>query len=79
MKEWFKALGKKIPYIHLNDNLGDIDSELPAGKGNVNWLEFNDAVNEYCDKPIVVLEVNSLDNIAETIYFLEKNRIYPYN
>jgi sugar phosphate isomerase/epimerase len=79
LREWFKALGKRIPYIHMNDNLGDVDSELPAGKGSVNWLEFNDVVNEFCDKPIVVFEVSSLENIAHSIYFLEKNRIYPYN
>jgi sugar phosphate isomerase/epimerase len=79
MKEWFRVLGKKIPYIHLNDNLGDFDSELPAGRGNINWLEFNDAVNEYCDKPLVVIEVSSLKDIAESIHYLEKNRIYPFN
>ncbi len=79
LRDWFKVLGKRIPYIHLNDNMGDVDSELPAGKGSINWLEFNDVVNEFCDKPIVVIEVGSLQAIAQTIYFLEKNRIYPYN
>lgn len=79
LRKWFKALGKRIPYIHMNDNLGDVDSELPAGNGSVNWLEFNDVVNEFCDKPIIVFEVGNLERIAQTIYYLEKNRIYPYN
>jgi sugar phosphate isomerase/epimerase len=79
MKEWFKSLGKYISYIHLNDNLDDVDNELPAGKGNINWPEFNDAVNEFCDKPIVVFEVGNLSRIQETMDYLEKNKIFPYN
>lgn len=79
VKEWFRKFGPKISYIHVNDNLGDIDSELPAGKGSINWLEFNDAVLEFLDKPLVVFANSSLSDIEEAIYFFEKNRIYPYN
>lgn len=79
MKEWFRILGNYIPYIHLNDNLGDVDSELPPGKGNINWKEFNFLVNEFCNNPIIVFEVGNLEMIYSTFDYLEKNKIYPLN
>ena len=79
MTEWFKKAGSEISYIHLNDNFGDIDSELPPGQGNIDWKEFNSLVQEFCNQPIIVIEVGNLDGIKESISFLQKNRIYPYN
>jgi sugar phosphate isomerase/epimerase len=79
MREWFRKTGSEIPYIHLNDNMGDYDSELPPGQGNINWKEFNNLVNEFCNHPTIVIEVGSPDNIKKSIDFLQENRIYPYN
>ena len=79
MREWFRKMGSEISYIHLNDNKGDIDSELPPGEGTVDWKEFSSLVGEYCHEPVVVLEVGSLDRIKKSIDYLQENRIYPYN
>jgi len=79
IKNWFEKLGKNIAYIHLNDNTGDVDSEFPAGKGNVNWKEFSSLVKKHCDNPLVCLEVKDLNWVKESIDFLKKNSIYPFS
>lgn len=78
MEEWFKEVGSLIECIHLNDNLGKIDNELPLGEGNIDWKKFDDYVKKYCNKPNVVLEHGSLKDIEKSIQFLKKHKIYPY-
>lgn len=78
MREWFERLGTHIGYIHLNDNLGDVDNELPAGEGSVDWIEFNQLVQDCCDEPLVVLELSDLKRVAKTINYLQENKIFPY-
>jgi sugar phosphate isomerase/epimerase len=79
IKNWFEKLGKNIVYIQLNDNMGDGDSELPAGKGSVDWKEFDSLVKQHCDTPLVCLEVKDLNWVKETVEYLKKNSIYPFS
>ncbi len=79
MKTWFEKLGKNIVYIQLNDNMGDGDTELPPGKGNIDWKEFDHLVKEYCDNPLFCLEVKDLNWVKESVSYLESNHIYPFS
>jgi sugar phosphate isomerase/epimerase len=36
----------KIKAIHFHDNLGDDDTHLPIGKGNINWNEVASALKK---------------------------------
>jgi sugar phosphate isomerase/epimerase len=78
MEKWFESLGEHIEYIHLNDNMGVVDSELPPGKGNINWKLFSKLVQDYCDNPYLVLEVANLNLIEESLNFIIKNNVYPF-
>ncbi len=78
MVEWFEKLNDHIVYIHISDNNGEKDEGNPPGQGNINWKLFNSLVQNYCQKPDVVLEVTDMKKINEAINFLEKNHIYPF-
>lgn len=39
LKEWLKVLGPYIIETHLHDNLGDLDSHLVIGDGNIDFKE----------------------------------------
>jgi sugar phosphate isomerase/epimerase len=78
IKTWFERLGAYITYIHLNDNLGDIDNELPPGQGSLDWKVFDEVIRGYTENPLVVLEVGSLEYIQQAIHYLKQNHIYPY-
>jgi len=79
MEEWFKELGKYITYIHLNDNHGDADLELPLGDGSIDWEKFNNYVKKYCNNPDVVFELKNIERIQKSINFLKKSRLYPFD
>ncbi len=79
MKTWFEKLEKNIVYIHLNDNMGDGDTELPPGKGSIDWKEFDHLVRKYCDSPLLCLEVKDLNWVKESVSYLESNHIYPFS
>jgi sugar phosphate isomerase/epimerase len=78
MESWFRKLGKNIVYIHINDNNGNEDSELPPGAGNIDWKKFDRYVKKYCSRPHVVLEVKDLNHIQKSVDYLKKIRVYPF-
>ena len=60
VSEWFDVLGKDIPYMHVNDNKGDVDNELVPGEGSINWQEFSGNIKKHEMTPNIVFEVGSL-------------------
>jgi sugar phosphate isomerase/epimerase len=73
MENWFKTLRNKITYIHINDNAGDMDSELPPGMGTIDWIKLNALIEKYCEDPILVLELKNLDYLNQGIDYLTKH------
>ncbi|MCK4525829.1 sugar phosphate isomerase/epimerase [candidate division WOR-3 bacterium] len=78
LSEWFDVLGKDIPYMHINDNKGDVDSELAPGEGNIDWKGFSDLIREKGLTPDIVFEVGTLEKAMEAIDFFKKNKLYPF-
>ena len=79
LRDWIATLKDYIPYMHINDNLGDVDSELPPGEGNIDWQEFSHTLEEEHVKPQIVFEVGSLENTLKSIEYFQQGRIYPFN
>lgn len=77
--EWIDVLGKDLKYLHLNDNLGDYDSELPVGKGTFDWSQFHKSmINNNIDAQ-TVFEVKDMKAVDESIEFLKINKYYPFD
>jgi sugar phosphate isomerase/epimerase len=73
MEAWLEALGEDVVYVHVNDNEGEEDSELPLGRGGIDWPRFFAAVAALPAPPLTVIEVATLDEVRESIRFLESS------
>ena len=62
-----------IKHIHAHDNMGDDDSHLPLGEGNI---QLNDIINTFEKKNydgIYMIEVNDKDSIKKSLEYLKNN------
>lgn len=62
-----------IKHIHAHDNMGDDDSHLPLGEGNI---QLKDIVNTFEEKNydgIYMIEVNDKDSIKKSLEYLKNN------
>ncbi|MGA2384939.1 MAG: sugar phosphate isomerase/epimerase family protein [Candidatus Bathyarchaeia archaeon] len=78
-REWVENLGEKISYVHISDNLGEKDQHLEVGQGKIDWREFTAVVEECQISPEIVLEQVTLEKTKQSLSYLEKNQIYPFN
>ena len=79
IKNWIDCLGKDIPYIHVDDNLGEIDDHLAVGEGNINWKEFSNSIDVANIYPQIVFEGVTLEKTMKSIDYFRKEGIYPFN
>ena len=62
-----------IKHIHAHDNMGDDDSHLALGEGNI---QLNDIINTFEKKNyngIYMIEVNDKDSIKKSLEYLKNN------
>jgi len=78
-EEWVTKLNKQIPYMHLSDNVGDSDRHLGLGRGNIDWQAFTVVLEKHKVNPEIVLETETIKKTAESLNYLEKNKVYPFN
>lgn len=79
LADWINVLGTDIKYLHLNDNLGDFDSEMTVGSGTFEWKEFSELLIKNKISAQTVFEVPSLQSVTDSINFLKNNKFYPFN
>ncbi len=65
--------------MHFSDNMGNSDQHLEIGCGNINWQALTAALEKHKVNPEVVLETETIKKTDESLMFLEKNKIYPFN
>lgn len=71
-EEWISVLQDDIVYMHINDNNGDVDSELVPGDGSINWQEVSDVMGEYSIAPEIGLRWERLKKRCKQLTILEK-------
>jgi sugar phosphate isomerase/epimerase len=72
-------LNQDIPYVHVNDNKGEVDNELILGDGIINWHEFTNILENCHVNPQIVLEVGTLEKTKQSLKYLQMQKIYPFN
>lgn len=77
-EEWVAKLNKRIPYLHLSDNMGKSDQHLQIGGGNIDWQALTATLKKYEVCPEVALETETIKKTDESLGYLQKNRIYPF-
>ena len=71
-EDWFRELHSCIRHFHLNDNCLQADDHLPLGKGQIQWENIFDLMRHYKLWDVsILLEVNGLEKIRESLEFLE--------
>jgi sugar phosphate isomerase/epimerase len=78
-EEWVTKLNRQIPYMHFSDNMGDSDQHLGIGCGNIDWQAFTAVLEKHKLNPEIVLETETVKKTAESLNYLEKNKVYPFN
>lgn len=79
LHEWVDALSDNISYAHISDNCGERDQHLEVGQGKIDWHEFTNVIEEHQISPEIVLEQVTLEKTKQSLSYLEKNQIYPFN
>jgi sugar phosphate isomerase/epimerase len=79
LNAWIDELSDYIEYMHWNDNLGDRDSELSVGKGNIDWSSFVQRVLDMACHPRIVLEVGTVKKIKESLAFLAQLQVLNFS
>ena len=54
---WVELMGRRLKHVHLHDNSGRKDEHLPAGKGNIDFDSFFEALYAFVPEVTVSLEV----------------------
>lgn len=75
---WLTRLKPYVGHIHINDNNGMEDLHQPVGSGCFDWNIFNNWILSLKDKPSVLIEVRSYDELMDSVKYMEKNGIYPF-
>ncbi|MBL1211751.1 MAG: sugar phosphate isomerase/epimerase [Ignavibacteriae bacterium] len=63
--------GENIKTIHFHDNLGDDDTHLPIGKGNINWSKVARAIQEINFTGPIISECRELKPHEAALLFEE--------
>ena len=72
LKDWIDALGQYIVELHLHDNLGNVDSHMPPGDGNIDFDSLFSLVGSERD----ILWTIEGKSEADTLTSLERFRQY---
>jgi len=78
LEEWLKVLGDFIGQLHLHDNGGKKDDHLAMGRGLIDFRPLFAYLQARRSRPpVVTLEVHRLDDIWESLEYLE--RLWPWD
>lgn len=77
LERWFAVLGENIAYLHLCDNLGELDNELALGTGVVDFRELTRLTKRSGAQPVAVIETPTLERIEASMRFLQGEWLYP--
>lgn len=72
---FYEYPGEVIDEIHLSDNVGDFDSHLALGKGNIDFERFFKLLKEKNIFPIITIEPHSFAEFQESFDYLSKLNI----
>jgi sugar phosphate isomerase/epimerase len=79
VEDWVAQLGSQVPYMHFSDNMGKSDQHLEIGCGNINWHALTVALEKNKIAPEVALETETIKKTANSLTYLERNKVYPFN
>ncbi len=70
--EWLEGLGSSIGHLHLHDNIGDLDSHLALGKGNIPLRPLFEKIRLCCPDASITLENPEQEALEESLSVLSR-------
>lgn len=78
MEEWVSGAHPYIRHIHINDNDSHADLHQAVGQGSIDWNSFNRLMKKYGISASLLIENSSVESQQQSLVFLEKNHIFPF-
>ena len=70
INDWYKNCKKYVSHIHINDNLGDIDSHLAIGEGSIDYDDvIKNILNDFTGT--VLIEVKTTSDFLKSYEYLK--------
>jgi len=78
-EDWMNEISDKIPYMHFSDNTGSSDQHLQIGDGSIDWQAITDVLKKHKVHPEVALETETVKKTEESLSYLKRYKLYPFN
>ncbi len=75
VEQWAKVMAPYISHTHVHDNLGDADSHLALGEGNINLSQVFTNLHMHELEIDMTLEHSSAQKVENSIKWLKKHKI----
>jgi sugar phosphate isomerase/epimerase len=72
IEDWIKGLGKRIKHVHLHNNDGLYDCHSSLCRGTIDMMTTLKMIKEALPEATWTLEILDLDELVQSIEFLEK-------
>lgn len=79
LTDWFQSLNPFVSHLHINDNNKIEDLHQAVGDGLFPWNDFQNWIIGLQKKPSVLIEVRSFQDLQNSVDYMQKNRIYPFD
>ena len=73
---WAELLLPFTKHLHINDNDLKVDMHQSVGKGEIDWLQFNQLIGK--SDSSVLVEVNGPQKQEESLQYMKEYGIYPF-
>lgn len=72
---WLARLAPYVRHFHINDNLGDMDTHLPLGDGNIGYGRLLPLMKKLCPEAHLLLEVTGRAAIEQSLAYLHEKGV----
>lgn len=78
LNPWFDSLKPYVKHLHINDNNGKEDLHQAVGSGNFPWEAFQDWILSFQEKPSLLIEVRSFEDLQKSVRYMQEHHMYPF-
>lgn len=70
---WVQAFAPYLKHLHLHDNLGEGDSHMGMGKGDIDWALLFRCLKDEGLRPTITLEPHSEESLKTSLAFMAEH------
>ena len=80
LEEWERQLKPYVKHLHINDNDRQEDTHQPVGSAGFPWQNYKTFLETFPEeeKPSVLIEVRGYQDLAASVEYMQKEKLYPF-